>query len=823
MTRELAPLPKIFIRRKPQNPTPNTQNPTPNTPKNNQMKRLIFIFLILLTGFASKAQKYTLSGYVTDQSTGEPLIGATIYDRNSQKGTQTNSFGFYSLSLPANDSILLGISYIGYTTRNEKMVLTQNRTINFGLQEGIQIEAVSVTADKPINEKNEMGVLEIPVSQLKIIPAIGAEPDLMKAYQLMPGVQSGSEGSSGLYVRGGSPDQNLILLDDVTLYYVNHLGGFVSTFNSEAINNVKLVKGSLPAHYGGRLSSVMDIRMKDGNINKLSVNYTIGTLISGVTVQAPLKKDTSSFLISARGFFWGFLYQPISRILLKDVSVGYNFYDVNAKFNRKINKNNRIYFSFYTGDDNLAFRIKDKIFNSPEKGSYTLRWGNFLSAVRWNKIYSPKLFSNLTLAYTRYRYVSAFKHTVSDTRELMTDKYKTGINDLSLKYEFDYFVSGNYDIKTGIDFISHSFNPGVTQFLYQIKDSTVSDFEVGNKSVRAYEGSFYLENKIKIADFIDLNVGVRIADYFAEKNHFFSVEPRILCGVSITDKSAVKLSYTEMQQNVHLLTSSTVSMPVEIWVPATKIAKPADAQQFAVGFFKSMIDSKLELSVEAYYKRTKNLIAYKEGISYQGTSQNWQQKIETDGKGISYGIELLLQKKIGKLTGWFAYTYSKTNRQFENINNGNPYPFKYDRTHDLSIVAAYKITDNIDVSISWVFGTGYPFTLPKGKYPIINDNSDYYKYYDGEPDKRFFTLDEEAYIWEDLNSRRMRSFHHLDLGVNFRKEKKRGIRTWAISVYNVYSRQNPYFYYVDYDKNEYKLFQQSLFPIIPSISYNFKF
>jgi len=552
--------------------------------------------------------------------------------------------------------------------------------------------------------------------------------------------------------------------------------------------------------------------MKDGNLNKLSGIYTIGTVTSKITIQGPIKKDTSSFLFSARGFLWGFLYQPLTRVFFKNMSIGYNFYDINAKYNRKINENNRIYFSFYSGDDNLVFRIKDEIINSPEKAAYTLRWGNILAAVRWNKIYSPKLFSNLTLAYTRYRYVSDFKYSDTNLNESMTNKYKTGINDLSLKYEFDYFLSDNYNIKTGADFILHSFNPGITQYVYRVKGNTINDTIIGNQTIHALENSFYFENNIQVGKKLNLNIGFRVSDYYTKQNNFFSFQPRILSRFSITDKFSVKVSYTEMQQNVHLLTSSTVSMPVEIWVPATEIAKPSGAKQFAVGSYKSMFNNELEFSIETYYKITKNLIAYKEGVSYQGTSQNWQQKIETNGKGISYGIELLLQKKTGKLTGWIGYTYSKTNRQFDNINNGNPYPFKYDRTHDLSIVCAYKINNNIDFSLAWVFGTGYPFTLPRGKYPIINDN-----------DYNRFDFNSEVYIWEARNSRRMRSFHHLDLGINFRKGKKRGIRIWTVSIYNVYNRQNPYFYYIDNQNNDYKLYQQSLFPVIPSISYSFKY
>ncbi len=782
-----------------------------------KIKNLILVIIIISFSLFANSQNCTISGYVSDKETGEYLIGANIYATQQQKGVQTNSYGFFSLTLPAQDTVEISVSFIGYNPEIRKIFLTENEVINFELQAGVLINNVVINANS-IDRNNEMGNLEIPVKQLNLIPTIGAESDLMKAFQLMPGVQSGNEGSSGLYVRGGSPDQNLILLDDVPLYYVNHLGGFVSIFNTEAINDVSLIKGSFPARYGGRLSSVMDVRMKDGNMKKLSGNFTISSVTSKIYLDGPIKKDKSSFMFSARGFLWGVVYQPLMRVLLQDMSVGYNFYDINAKYNHKINKNNRIYFSFYNGDDNLQFKISDKIIGSPEKALYSLKWGNLMTAIRWNKVFSPKIFSNLTFAYTRYRYVSDFSYTnkTDQETEYINYNYNTGINDLSLKYEFDYFVRDFYKIKTGTDFTIHSFNPGISNSVYKINDTIKNNNNVGNKPIMAIENTYYFENELKIGNKFTTNIGLRMSNYFVDNDYFTSFEPRILNRLSLNKNLSVKASYTKTKQNVHLLTSSTVSMPVDIWVPATSVAKPSEAHQFALGIYKSIYNNKIEFSVETYYKKLSNLIAYKEGISYQGASQNWEDKIETAGNGTSYGVELLIQKKHGKATGWIAYTYSKTDRQFDNINNGNRYPFKYDRKHDLSLVLNYKISKNINISGTWVFGTGYPFTLPSGKYPIINDS-------DGWEGSLDFVYNDDVYIWEDRNSRRMRSFHHLDLGANFEKQTKRGSRTWTISIYNVYNRQNPYYYYMRYEKREWKLYQQSLFPIIPSISYSFKF
>ncbi len=780
------------------------------------MKNLILIIIFFFSNSVVCSQNYTISGYVTDRQTGEQLVGATIYSPVLQKGSQTNSFGFYSLTLPVQDSILIQISYVGYNTVTNTFVLNKNKIISFELISGITTQNVVVNGNS-IDKTIEMGKLQIPVKQLDLIPTLGAEPDLMKAFQLMPGVQSGNEGSSGLYVRGGSPDQNLILLDDVPLYYVNHLGGFVSIFNTDAINSVSLTKGSFPARYGGRLSSVMDVRMKEGNMKKVTGNVTLGTVTSKISIQGPVKRDVSSFIFSARGLLWGFVYQPLMRILLEDMSIGYNFYDINAKYNHKLNKNNRVYFSFYYGDDNLIFNVKENMFINDEKAIYTLRWGNLMTAVRWNKVFSQKLFSNLTFSYTRYRYVSDFSYTNKIEKEYINYNYYTGINDFNFKYEFDYYVNSNYKIKTGTEAIFHNFNPGVTKTISKIENTTEHDTTIGNKSIMALENTYYFENEIKIGKRFTTNIGLRMSNYFINNKYFFSFEPRIINRFSLNKTLSIKASYSKTQQNIHLLTSSTVGMPVDIWVPATAIAKPSQSQQVAFGVFKSTFDNTIEISIETYYKELSNLIAYKEGVSYQGTSQNWQEKIETNGKGTSYGIELLIQKKAGVITGWLGYTYAKTYREFENINNGNKYPFKYDRTHDLSLVVNYKVNKKINLSASWVFGSGYPYTLPRGKYPIINDNQDWLTANLG------FNYLDEVYIWEDRNSRRMRSFHHLDFGMNFKKQKKRGIRTWTISVYNVYNRQNPYFYYMNFENNEWKLFQQSLFPVIPSISYSFKF
>ncbi|RLD59996.1 MAG: TonB-dependent receptor [Bacteroidetes bacterium] len=787
------------------------------------MKNVVFVTLIF---FSTQlfSQKITISGFVQDDKSGEKLIGANVYDLNSLKGTITNNFGFYSLTLPATDSVKIIFSFIGYQTQKKDLALKKDFSLNIYLHAGNLLHEVVVTDQriKPIEQRDEMSIVSIPMKQIKTLSSLGGETDIMKALQLMPGVQSGNEGTSDLYVRGGSPDQNLILLDDVSLYYINHLGGFVSTFNTDALNSVKLIKGGFPARYGSRLSSVLDIRMKEGNMKKFHGQGTMGLVSSKISLEGPVKKDTSSYIISFRRFLYDIFSRPISKMAFNGVSVGYNFYDFNAKINYKLSDKNRLYLSFYLGDDKFITKFKDKSKENVAKNA--LKWGNILGALRWNHLYNRKLFSNITLSYTRYKYLTEFSYKDKSNQDNMEsyNNFYSGINDINAKFDFEYYIIPRYKIKFGINNIYHTFQPGTINYKQSgIQLSTNIDTSFGNYSINAFENSAYLENEISISNKFNSNIGIRTSNYIVNKKNFYSIEPRILFSYIITENMSIKLSYSEMQQYVHLLTSSSVGMPIDLWVPATKKVVPEKSQQIAFGISKSLKNFKYELSVESYYKKMHNMIAYKEGSSYFGTSQDWQDKVETNGNGESLGIEFLLQKKEGKTTGWISYTLSKTTRRFNNINNGKTYPYKYDHRHDISIVFNHKLKDNIDISATWVFSTGSPITLAIGKYYMIDDNDN---------DNPAFIY-EEADIYGSKNSFRMHSYHRLDVCIIFYKKKKWGERTWSISVYNVYNRQNPYYYYFDYDYdndgnqigNDLKLYQQSLFPIIPSVSYSFKF
>lgn len=785
-----------------------------------------FVTLLFFVGsIAVFSQNVTLSGYINDTETGERLLGANIYDLGSKSGTVSNNYGFYSLQLPKSKKTTLVISYLGYATIKEEIYPTESQKLDFFLlSENYMLDEVELTATKeiPIQKRNEIGVLTIPVEQIEMLPALGGEVDVLKALQLMPGVQSGNEGSSGLYVRGGSPDQNLVLLDDVPMYYVNHLGGFVSTFNIDAISNVKLIKGGFPARYGGRLSSILDIRMKDGNMKEFEGSGMIGMVAAKLALQGPIKKDTTSYMISARRMLYDLLTRPLSKMAFNGVSLGYTFYDFNAKINHKFSDNDRLFLSTYLGNDRSVIRKKGE-----DNFKSALAWGNNLVALRWNHLYNQKLFSNVTLSYTRYRFLTESEGEFTNNGEKFKSsrKFLSGIYDIGAKADFEYFASTIYKLKFGGNSIYHTFKPGATTNRQSTNGQRTLDNTVGDLDIFAWENSAYFENEIKIGERINTNLGFRGSVYHVNGKDYVSLEPRALASYLISDAMSIKAGYSRMQQNVHLLTNSGVGLPTDLWVPATDKVAPQTSQQWSLGIARSVKDGIYELSAEAYYKNMRNLIEYKEGASFLGTTPNWENLVESGGDGTSYGLELLLQKKEGRTTGWIGYTWSKTDRKFANINDGKAFPYRYDRRHDASIVVAHRFNKKVDMSATWVYGTGAAFTLPLGKYDIIDESEDSYFGDDG------FS---EVYIYGERNANRMRAYHRLDVGVNFRKKKKWGERTLNISIYNVYNRQNPYFYFVDGEEKRdaegnfdgYEstfLSQQSLFPILPSISYGFRF
>jgi hypothetical protein len=781
------------------------------------MRASLLIVILSMCFGAISAQNATISGHITDSETGEILIGAHVYDIESGYGTTSNEYGFYSISLSKERTCSLSCSYLGYYDAKLALTISNDTIINFRLKPGIEVGEVKVTAS--VYKQHEThGNLNLPVKLVKLLPSFGGEFDIMKTLQLMPGVQSGSEGNSGLYVRGGGPDQNLVLLDDVPLYYVNHLAGFISTFNADAINNVNLIKGGFPARYGGRLSSILDIRMKDGNMKEFQGSGSIGIVSSKIAIEGPIKVDTSSYILSARRFMYDLITMPLTK-LAEDNVIGYTFYDLNAKLNHKFSDKDRIYFSLYTGDDSSL-----ALYNDPgednDRSKARIRWGNLVGAYRWNHIYNQKLFSNLSLSYSKFRFITKTSdiQDTGDSEYRYQGQFSSTIRDLGAKIDFSYYPGPRQSISFGGGTLHHTFHPWTNSYYISEDDNVILDTITGINDFSAWEHFVYIDDKIDIGRFLNIRAGVRGSWYVSDKLNYKRFDPRIALNVTPDQNTQLSLSYSEMQQYVHLLSYSNVGIPIDLWMPATENVPPSLSRQLSVGLTRKIFNSDYDISLEYYSKRMNNLIEYKPGVSIIESTEDWQDLIEKDGKGNSHGIELLLRKNTGSTTGWIGYTWSKTTHQFANLNNGNPYPFKFDRRHDISLVLMHKISENIDISAIWVYGTGNAFSLPVGKYNTSIDDG---QYYDGEPERIFHP----AYIYAERNNYRMRSYHRMDFGANFRKDTRRGERTWNISIFNLYNRKNPYFYFMDYnwDNGKTTLKQKSLFPFMPSVSYSFKF
>jgi hypothetical protein len=763
------------------------------------------------------AQKATVNGYLKDSATGENLIGATVFQLSSLSGTTANVHGFYSITLKS-DSCTLVYSYVGFVPIQIKFKLRRDTTININLTSAGQLNEVVVEATRAeeIQEMTKMGSITITSDQIKSLPAILGEVDVLKVLQLMPGVKS-SEGSTGLYVRGGGPDQNLMLLDGVPVYNASHLFGFFSVFNADAINRVELIKGGFPARYGGRLSSVIDINMKDGNMKEWHGAGSIGLIASRLTVEGPIKKDKTSILISGRRTYLDLLARPIIAVTIpEDVKLGYFFYDFNVKVNHIINQSNRVYLSTYLGKDK-AYSSYNDIYTNPDgtqmktKADAGLYWGNVITALRWNHIVSPRLFSNLTATYSQYKFNinSAYDERKTDGSDpsYYRAEYRSGIRDMAVKLDLDYIPTPNHYVRFGGQTIFHKFSPGVAFS----SSNTDGDTTLGAREVYAMEYSLYAEDEFRLGRLLKVNAGVHTSAFAVQGRWYQSLQPRLATRLLLGREFSLKASYATMTQYVHLLTNAGLGLPTDLWVPATSRVRPQQASQVALGLAKSH-KSKYEFSAETYYKKMSNLIEYKDGASFIDIEDDWQDNVATGGIGESYGTEILAQKKTGKVTGWIGYTLSWTNRKFDDLNFGKWYPYKYDRRHDVSIALMHSWNDRMNFSMAWVFGTGNAITLPKEQYPGVNQNPP------------GWTVNFPLQYYGDRNSYRMSNYHRLDLSIGFSKKKRWGVREWIFGVYNAYNRLNPFYMDVTYARDGRKVFAEyALFPVVPSFSYNFKF
>nr|MDA3930352.1 TonB-dependent receptor [Prolixibacteraceae bacterium] len=779
-------------------------------------------------------KRATIHGYISDAESGERLINANIYNPDNYVGTISNNFGFYSYST-LSGKLKLAVTYMGYKSQTFYIDLKSDTTINIALQpKSDELAEITVMGTQTNQVENtQMSMNNISIQKLKKVPVILGEADVLKVIQLLPGVQAGVEGTSGIYVRGGGLDQNLFLLDGVPIYNPTHLLGFISVFNPDAIKSVKLYKGGFPARFGGRLSSVVDISMKDGNMKEFKGNFSIGLLSSKLQLEGPIVKDKTSFMFSARRSYLDILAQPVIWFSQNDdimnMKATANLQDMNLKINHIFNEKSRLYLSGYHGKDKV--KIADSYhYNDEVSGiwDYNLNWGNSTAVVRWNYLLNKRLFSNTTLTYNNYNFLQE-SNTVTENRsekQQIVDyyRYSSGIKDLSAKIDFDYFLSPKHNIKFGTAYTHHTFSPGISRLKFETEFKDYQQTEIntllGGSKKYVNDLSSYMEDNIHINDHLKINAGVHFSMFVVDQENFINFQPRVSVLFKANSKLSLKASYARMAQYIHLLATSGINMPSDLWVPITKEFKPPISDQIAIGT-AIHLPNNFMLTVEGYYKSIKNLIEYKEGASYLDQISSWENKVEK-GIGWSYGGEIMLEKTLGNTTGWLGYTLSKSERQFENLNFGQPFPAKYDRRHDISLVITHIFSEKFDIGGTWVYGTGSSYTLSTMNYPLLA--------VPGRPSSNQYL---EANI--SRNNFRMPAYHRMDVGMNFHKEKKNGIRTWNVSIYNCYNHQNPFMLNwiekkvtmnIDGEEkqvNQKVLQQLSLLPIIPSVSYSFTF
>jgi len=787
---------------------------------------------IILKPATNVPRTYTVSGFVREWPSRESLPFTNVFNRALGIGTVTNNYGFYSITLPAGYQSL-SASFVGYLRKVEEFYLSRDTVINFNLSASIELSEVAVVGQQydQYTYLTRTGAVIMPIDQIRQFPAMFGETDLVKSIQMLPGIQGGNEGFSGLFVRGGGPDQNLILLDDIPVYNIGHLLGFLSVFNPEAIRHVSVLKGGFPARFGGRLSSVVDVRMMEGNNEKIKGSASLGLLSSGLSINGPLVKDRTAFALSFRRSYLDLAADLIQRG--RDETTNYFFYDLNARVNHTFNNRHRIFLSTYLGRDRYVTRynFQSTTTGNPEmEGSEITTiindrnhagWGNFVTGLRWNFIISPKLFSNLTATYSDYRFFIGVQreNQVNDQLDIREQRYLSGIQDFGLKIDFDYFPAIQHLVKFGASATWHDFNPGIDIIRSGVGVSQPVDTLIGEMMLTGGEYHAYIENEFTIANRLRVNAGARFILFRGENKLYYSLEPRLALFYELTPAWDINASYSEMSQYIHMIGSSSVALPTDLWLPVTDKIPPMRAHQVSLGNqWRLGGPGAFSLGLEFYYKQLFNLLMYKESTGFFDYSNEWEDKLTT-GKGFSYGAELMLRKNRGALTGWLGYTFARTTNQFDDINNGQPFPARFDRRHDISLSLNYRFNERVDGGATWQFGSGMPFTLPTEKFfapdfPFLNQpgNQGYSETHGG------------------INSFRMPPFHRLDIGFNFSKEKPRWVRTWSVGVINVYSRQNPFMLYFARDANNVpgqatqQLKQLSLFPFpIPYIKYTIRF
>lgn len=774
---------------------------------------------------------HTLSGTVKSAADGETIFGAYMLLVNAANAddtryTTTNSAGFYTFSsLPG--TYILQINMMGFKVINDTIIINQNIRKNYELEsEAVRMREVVVTAertDENVSSAN-VGKVDMKIESVKAMPALFGEPDVIKAIQLLPGVQSGGEGNSGFYVRGGNADQNLILLDEATVYNASHLFGFFSVFNANAVKNIELYKSGIPAYHGGRLSSILEVRQKEGNMKQFSGEGGIGLIFSNLTLQGPIKKDKASFIISGRRTYIDFLIQPFLKKESPLKGTDFYFYDLNAKLNYRINDKHHLFLGGYYGKDLYGFKSTGGSINA------NFNWANAAASLRWNYIITPKLFLSTSLTMSDYDFGTDMAIDVYAFR------LKSGVRDYALKSNLTWWLPNKpHTFTFGVHYIFHRFNPNS----YEVEAGENNMFALPEATnYYANELSVYINDEFEIGKRFKMNAGLRYS-YFSHigsftRYHFdefdnvidstyykpgetikgyHGLEPRLSARFLINEKLSLKAAYTLNYQYLHQISMAAISLPTDVWMPSTDLIKPQIASHFSLGVFYNFKENMFESYVDAYYKKMHNLVEYQDGIDLSSVMKNPDQ-LYTTGEGQSYGVEFYLKKNKGKFTGFIGYTLSFTTREFADLNEGKPFYARYDRRHDVSMSLTYEIIRNkLSVSAIWIFASGNTMTVPTGLY-----------FYAGSIITEY----------SDRNAYRMPPYHRLDLSVDWTIAKRKRFETGLnLSVYNVYNRKNPFFIFIEtkVDVNPaegspsiaMQGYQMSLFPILPSLTWNFKF
>ena len=772
-----------------------------------------------------RISKYTLSGYIREQGSGELLTGVNVYLPDLNIGTSSNKYGFFSLTVPSQENLKILFSFVGYSPVNQIIVLTKNisQDITLNVQNTIleEVKVKRIEEQELLSETAQMSVNRIPVAQMQDVPALLGEKDMLKVLQLLPGVHKGSEGSSGLYVRGGGPDQNLIILDDAPVYNAFHLFGFFSLFNGDALKGIELTKGGFPARFGGKLSSVIEMQMREGSKEKLHGDVSLGLLSAKATLEGPISKGKSSFLVSGRRTYFDLFSNPA----FQGGAANFYFYDLNTKINFDLSKTNKIYLSGYFGRDDGRVDANNLSNNPSEKAG--LFWRNATATARWNHLFSEKVFLNTAAIFSNYRY-ETYYDKLDAKKQKFSVSYSSAIEDFGLKMDLDWLPNPTNTLKIGAMATLHRFTPSA----FALVNPTGGELLNETQSISATEAGIYLEDNVQLNQQFRMNLGLRGSYYQVGSSHYFNAEPRASVAYSMGNFWAMKTSYALMNQYLHLLTNSGDGLPTDLWVPATEKLKPQRSEQIAWGLAKDIPAKNLSFSMEAYYKKMEGIIASKSStnalwlngpqglVDDKRDNPSWETNA-TSGQGWSYGVELFAQKKVGRLSGWLGYTLSWTQQQFAELNFGEKFYAKYDRRHDASIVGIYQLTPKIKLSGTWVYGTGNVFTIPTSTYrveiPAQSPN----------PNVNSIGVFNLQGI-ESRNNFRAEAYHRLDLSVQFYKKRKSTERFWEFSFYNVYNRQNPFFYTLTSSQDAKNnltntLSKVTLFPFLPSVSYRVKF